>query len=145
MMLVALAMLVTGWFLPTFKLERFILGSDEYSIWQTVTGLWQDKSYILSVIIFFFSMVFPATKLGLMGWLWFSHTQEDERDRVLHWLGILGKWSMLDVFVVAILIVLVKASSLMDASAMYGIYIFAAAIALSMIVTSLIERLAKKG
>ena len=32
----------------------------------------------------------------------------DKQIRLLHWLGILGKWSMLDVFVVAIMIVLVK-------------------------------------
>jgi len=33
---------------------------------------------------------------------------EVQRQKLLHWLGILGKWSMLDVLVVAILIVLVK-------------------------------------
>ena len=64
--------------------------------------------------------------------------------QVLHWLGILGKWSMLDVFVVAILIVLVKIGPLAKVEAQRGLYWFAGAILLSMITSMYVDSLAGK-
>ena len=139
----AIVLLIAGWFLPTVKLSKFIFGSDEYSIWQSVTGMWQSGDYILSLIIFFFSMIFPAAKLGVLGWVWLRPMPEDTRDKTLKWVETLGKWSMLDVFVVAVMVVLVKAKALLDAQPMYGIYVFAAAIVLSMIVSWRVNSLAK--
>ena len=140
----AIALLIAGWFLPTLKLSKFIFGSDEYSIWQSVTGMWQSGDYILALIIFFFSMIFPAAKLGVLGWVWLRPMQDETRQSTLNWVEALGKWSMLDVFVVAVMVVLVKAKALLDAAPMYGIYLFAAAIVLSMIVSWRINSLAKK-
>jgi hypothetical protein len=51
----------------------------------------------------------------------------------------LGKWSMLDVLVLALLIFYAKATNLADATSMPGIYLFAAAVILTMIATAIIE------
>jgi len=69
---------------------------------------------------------------------------EKKRQAVLRWLGILGKWSMLDVFVVAILIVLVKLGPLAKVQPQRGVYWFAAAIFLSMITSMYVDNLARK-
>jgi paraquat-inducible protein A len=141
---VAIGLLIAGWFTPTVKMSKFIFGSDEYSIWQSVAGLWEAGDYVLALIIFFFSMIFPTAKLGVLGWVWLRPMPEEEQQSTLKWVEALGKWSMLDVFVVAVTVVLVKAKALLDAEPMYGIYLFAAAIALSMIVSWRVNRLAKK-
>ncbi len=69
---------------------------------------------------------------------------EKQRQRLLYWLGILGKWSMMDVFVVAITVVLVKAGGLVNAEPQRGIYVFGAAVLSSMIVTMLFDSIAAK-
>ena len=50
---------------------------------------------------------------------------------------------MLDVYVVAVLVVLIKAKDIVDANAAVGIYMFAAAIFLSLLTTNLFNKLAK--
>ena len=81
--------------------------------------------------------------LGLMG-IWFVPLVPETRSRYLDWLELLGRWSMLDVFVVATLIVLIKSKSIVDANASIGIYFFAGAVSLSMLTTNVMNRLARR-
>ena len=67
---------------------------------------------------------------------------DDKRGQFLKWLGTLGKWSMLDVFVVAIIIVIVKLDPLAKTQAQIGVYIYAAAILCSLVSTMVIEAVA---
>ncbi len=76
--------------------------------------------------------------------IWFWPLPGERRAAWLHWLGILGKWSMLDVFVVAILIVLVKLGPVARVEPRVGVYVFCAAIACSMLTTMYIDRLARR-
>ena len=62
------------------------------------------------------------------------------RHRYVHWLSVLGKWSMLDVFVVAVLIASVKLGSIASIEIHYGLYVFAASVILMMVATHLIHR-----
>lgn len=109
---IALILLILGWCLPTLKLTK--------------------------AIFFFFSMIFPVLKIILLIIIWFHPLTETSRIRLAHWTDTLGKWSMLDVFVVAILIVLIKSKDIADATAGIGIYLFTAAILLSMFASTLI-------
>ena len=54
----------------------------------------------------------------------------------LHWIHEYGKWSMLDVFVVAVLVVAVKLGAIADVEMRFGLYAFAASILLTMYITS---------
>ena len=126
------------------KVEKMVLWKNEYSVIQGVNSLWEQGQITLAVIVFFFSIVFPIIKLSALALIWSVPLPEQKRQVVLYWLGLLGKWSMLDVFVVAILIVLVKLGPLAKIEAQRGVYWFAAAIVLSMITSMYVERLAKK-
>ena len=88
--------------------------------------------------------MFPFAKLGLLMFLWYMKVAADHRDRVLHWLSLLGKWSMLDVFVIAIIIVLTQASAIVSAEPRMGLYLFAVGILLSMVGSFLVEQLVKR-
>jgi paraquat-inducible protein A len=143
LILAALGMLIAGWSLPTLKLTQVIFFTSTYSIWAGIMELWKSHHYFLAGLIFFFSMIFPTAKLlGLLG-IWFAPLTRDVRGKYLDWLEILGRWSMLDVFVVATLIVLIKSKDIVDANAAIGIYLFAGAVMLSMLTTSIINRMAR--
>jgi paraquat-inducible protein A len=144
MILSAMGLLIAGWSYPTLKLTKAIFFTSTYSIWAGIMELWKADLYFLAGLIFFFSMIFPFAKLlGLMG-IWFVPLMHQTRSRYLDWLEMLGRWSMLDVFVVATLIVLIKSKSIVDARADAGIYLFAGAVLLSMLASNVMNRLARQ-
>ena len=145
-LLVSTALLVTGLSLPLMDAETGILWKhwkNSYSVWTGVVALWRANELLLSTVLFVFSMAFPFAKLLALGIIWFVRLPDQWRTQLLHWLGLLGKWSMLDVFVVAILIVLVKLGPLAKVTPRIGVYVFTAAIAASMLTTMYVERLAQ--
>ena len=143
MILAGIGLLTAGWSLPTLKLTKAIFFTDTYSIWAGIMELWKANLHFLALLIFFFSMIFPMAKLlGLMG-IWFGSLTLEARRKYLDWLELLGRWSMLDVFVVATLIVLIKSKAIVDANAAVGIYLFAGAIFLSMLTAGIMNQLAK--
>jgi paraquat-inducible protein A len=147
LILVSLGTFLVALTLPLMEIEKKILWkhwSNDYSVATGVKGLFDEKEYVLAFVLFFFSVVFPVVKFVALSVIWMVRLPEAKRQKMLHWLGILGKWSMLDVMVVAILIVLVKLGPLAKVEARSGVYVFAAAILLSMITTMYIDYLAKK-
>ncbi|MGO9528223.1 MAG: paraquat-inducible protein A [Verrucomicrobiia bacterium] len=144
LILASFVLLLIALSLPLLTVEKMVLWKNEYSVIAGVHGLWEQGQYALAIILFFFSIVFPLFKLAMLGFIWFIRLAERKRQAVLHWLGILGKWSMLDVFVVAILIVLVKLGPLAKVQPQPGVYWFAAAIFLSMITSMYVDSLAQK-
>ena len=143
LIVVSAGLLIGAYFLPTLKLTKVIFFTDTYSIWAGIAELWKGEHYLLAALVFLFSMIFPVVKLLGLAWIWVAPMAAARRDRAADWIGQLGKWSMVDVFVVAILVVLIKAQDLADAEAGIGIYLFAAAIVLSMIASVTVERLAR--
>lgn len=135
--------LLVGLSLPFMKIQQMVFWQDEYSLFTSIKGMWRSEHYVLAIVIFFFSIIFPFAKLLALMMVWYRSMPAEKRDRVLHWLSLLGKWSMLDVFVIAVLIVLTQSKGYVDAEAQVGLYIFAAAILLSMAVSLRIEHLAK--
>ncbi len=140
-------LLVLGLSLPLLEAEqRFLWKTWEsrYSVWAGVAALWHEGDYALASVLFFFSMVFPIAKLAALAVIWFVRLADAQRARILHWLAVLGKWSMLDVFVVAIMIVLVKLGPLANVTPQQGVYFFCAAIVASMVSTMYVTRLARQ-
>ncbi len=126
-----------GIFAPVLTFKKFFIFSSQVSI---ITGLFQllSEGYpILFVLIFGFSIVLPLFKLlllfGLVNGL-FPHP--DRHKKALHWIAQYGKWSMMDVFVVALLIVTVRLGAMVDVKVHFGLYAFAASVILTMIATS---------
>ncbi len=123
---------------------RKIWEKNTFSILTGITSLYDEKFYFLAFIIFFFSLVFPVTKLAALLLIWGVRLSDSNRIALVHWLGFLGKWSMLDVFVVAVIVVSVKLGVLASAEPKSGIYIFGLSILLSMVTTSLVDHMAHK-
>lgn len=115
-----------------------------FSIWSGTVNLWKEEYYYLAAIIFFFSIVFPVVKLSALFTIWFIRLPDAQRKFILYTLSLLGKWSMLDVFVAAVIIVSIRLGALADAQAENGIYYFGSSILLAMVATAFQDNLAKR-
>jgi paraquat-inducible protein A len=147
LILFSAVLLVVGLSLPLMEVEKKVfwkVWKNDYSVFTGMLSLAKQNEIFLAAILFFFGMVFPFAKLGVLGVIWFARMAEKHRQRVLRWLGMLGKWSMLDVFAVSILIVLVKIGPVVQVKPQRGVYVFGAAILASMITNLYLERLARK-
>src|ERR1041385_2323138 len=131
-LLIALStgLLALGLSMPLMNVEKMIFWKNDYSVLTGITGLYNEGEYFLSAILFLFCLVFPIVKLVTLWCLWQFKCGDALREKILDWLGFLGKWSMLDVFVVAILIVAVKLGPLASVKPQQGVYIFTTAIIL---------------
>ena len=136
--------LIAGLLLPVMTITKLIFWEDDYGVIAGARRLWAEGYWLLGSVIFVFSAIVPTTKLIALTWIWFARLPEQRRARWLNILGIVGKWSMMDVFVVALTVILAKSSLFGDVSPRIGLYIFAASVILQMIAAELIEHLAKR-
>ena len=125
--LIALAFLLfaTGIFFPFFHVTKFWLFDDAVSVVGGIITLFREGEYFLFTVLTLFTLVFPCVKLGLLAIVWLEREHDLARVRRLHgWVESLGKWSMLDVFVVAILIVAMKSAAVANIHVGLGLYLF---------------------
>lgn len=139
-LLFSITALFFGLMLPTITLNELVFWKHTFSILSGIQSLWIEDQYFLAVLIFVFSVIFPIIKSILLFILWYMPLSVVDRGRISSLLSAFGKWSMLDVFVVAMTIVITQASGLVNAKAHIGIYLFCASVFLSMMVTMQIER-----
>ncbi|MGF1715598.1 paraquat-inducible protein A [Photobacterium chitinilyticum] len=98
------------------------LGNSEGStILEGVVLLWQLGSYPIAAVIFLASIVIPLAKIFALFWLYINaqrvgamdERQAIQRLRLYRMTELIGRWSMIDIFVVAILVALVQLQNLM--------------------------------
>ncbi|MBI3315438.1 MAG: paraquat-inducible protein A [Candidatus Omnitrophica bacterium] len=133
-----------GLVVPIITLRELVFWKHTFSVLTGIQSLYQEKYYFLALVIFVFSVIFPVGKLTALTVVWYLRISQAARLRLVGWLGVFGKWSMLDVFVAAVTIVITKVSGLIEAEPRPGIYIFAFSIILSMLATMRIEQLNKR-
>ncbi len=143
--ILAAILLVAGWLLPIMTVERLLFLSREISILQGVAELWSEDEAFLAIVIGGFSVLLPAVKLTLALYLWFhAEAGSQQLRRALSLLELAGRWSMLDVFVVALLVVASRTSLFDDVTVHPGVYVFTAAIVLSLVVVQRMAVLARR-
>ena len=140
-LLICIILLIFGLFLPIITLNELVFWTSTFSVVTGIVSLFQEEHYVLGLVILFFSVIFPIFKLLVLSAIWFTRVSEVRRNFYLHWLGLLGKWSMLDVFVVAVTIVITKISNFAKAQPRPGLYFFGASVLLTILVTEGIERI----
>jgi paraquat-inducible protein A len=95
------------------------LGKDELNtILGGVIVLWQAGSYPVAIVIFIASIVVPVIKFIVLAWLNYTVSQQDssfqlQRAQLYRIVEFIGRWSMIDVFAVAILASLIQLGTAM--------------------------------
>ena len=113
-------------------------GSDSDTILQGVVLLWSPTGWPLSLIVLFASVMIPSAKILSLGYLLVtvqrgSIANDAQRIRLYRTVELIGRWSMVDVFVDAFTASLVQLQPLMSVSPAPGLFFFAAVVVLTML------------
>jgi paraquat-inducible protein A len=114
--------------------------STPYSLLKTIRDLYTDGEYGLALIITAFTLIFPIGKYIALAYIYLGSSAR-WRSRLLLWVKNLGQWSMGDVFVVAMMVVIIRINgSVAEISVepLAGLWVFALSVLLSMICSSLL-------
>jgi paraquat-inducible protein A len=131
--LAAVATLVLGITQPAIQLTKLYLWTDQHSILSAIYALYLDNEYFLAGLIFLFSVIIPSLKLiYLLVVSTLATPHPAHRERAVERLESLGKWSMMDVLVLALMVFYINASAIADATALPGVYLYTASVFLTM-------------
>jgi len=121
-----------------------ILAPGPYSILKVIELLWESKLYPLVALVVGFSVLFPPAKLAIAAWGAWAQVDPSKRAKVLGVLGQLGRWSLLDVFVCLLIVLVLSEQGLTGATIAYGLYCFTTAIIFSMIAGAILHAAAER-
>jgi paraquat-inducible protein A len=112
--------------------------SDADTILSGVVFLYTSGSWPLALVVLVASVMVPLGKLGALSYLLVSvqrrsHASTRERTRLYRLVEVIGRWSMLDVFVDTFTVALVQLQPLMSVEPGPGVLFFAAVVVLTMI------------
>lgn len=115
-----------------------IFGTQRDTILSGVAYLWASGSWPLAVVVFVASVLVPLLKLLALSYLllsvqWRSTLRLRQRARLYRGLEFIGRWSMLDVFVVMVLVALVNVGALANVAAGPGAAWFGLVVVLTML------------
>jgi len=128
----ALAMLIPGLALPTLHLVSLGFLHHEYSLFTATLAFWDKQHYSLFALVLAFTVIFPLAKITAGLWLFYLASPDPQK--LKSWVGLLAtlsKWSMLDVFIIAVLVLALEGSLITAASLGAGISLFAGSVLLS--------------
>lgn len=114
-----------------------LFGSQSDTIMSGVVFLWVDGSWPLATVVFVASILVPMLKLIALTWLLISVQRGAARSpmqnaRLYRLVEFIGRWSMLDIYVVTLLVALVQLKSLALVKAGPGALAFGAVVVLTM-------------
>lgn len=113
-------------------------GTESDTILQGVVLLWSPTGWPLSLIVLCASIVIPSVKILAMGYILVSVGRGSvantvQRIRLYRTVELIGRWSMVDVFVDTFTAALVQLQPLMSVSPAPGLFFFAAVVVLTML------------
>ena len=113
-------------------------GPESDTILQGVVLLWSPTGWPLSLIVLIASVMIPSAKILTLGYLLItvqrgSIRNNQQRMRMYRLVDLVGRWSMVDVFVDAFTAALVQLQPLMSVAPAPGLFFFAAVVVLTML------------
>ncbi|TCV91463.1 paraquat-inducible protein A [Luteibacter rhizovicinus] len=102
--------------------------SSATTLWGAVIAMWNDDSQVVSVLTVMTLFFFPLSQILIFGWvLWFARDGRRAPGfaRAMVALHYVKPWSMIEVFMLGVLVAVVKASTYFDVIPGAGIWSFA--------------------
>lgn len=133
--LAALIFYVPANIYPILRMDYYGAYS-ESTVWDGCVKLFQDGQWLVAVIVFLASLAIPLFKLlglfFLVGTAKFKFARRrHERTRIYKIIDVIGPWAMLDVFLLAVLVALVKLEQLATVLPGPGLLAFTAVVVLT--------------
>ncbi len=142
--LLALAslLLAGGLYAPMLTVSQLLVLNNTFSILSGTLELLNSGQLLLFLIIGVFSILLPIMKIGVLFLLLSEPGNPTGRThRYLHLMHEYGRWAMLDVLVVAVLVVSVKLGAVASVTIHAGLYLFGASVLLIMFITYQVVKL----
>ena len=116
LLLAAIVAYIPANLMPIMRVDG-VGGTESSTILSGVATFWSMHAYPIAITIFVASIMIPLLKMFALAWLCYSVKVKPRNPRQLtriYWLTeLVGRWSMIDVFVVAVLVALVQLGNLM--------------------------------
>ncbi|CAN5539369.1 paraquat-inducible protein A [soil metagenome] len=114
-----------------------VLGSNDHTILGGVAELWSGGTPELAIIVFIASIAVPILKIGSLSLLAItaqrgSMWRQGERTRLYRIVEAVGHWSMLDVFVVVLLVAMIRFGVLASVQPGIGLLAFGGVVIMTM-------------
>ncbi len=144
-LIISILCLLVGLISPMMQMTAYkdlpVLGDvifkyEAKSIYSTVQSLLSHGNFVIAALIGVFSILTPFSKMTVVGMSLFNVAPSLHK-KAHHIIHLLGKWSMADVFVVAILISIfaLDTQDFTKAETDLGVYFFTAYCLLSLLIT----------
>src|SRR5918992_5543576 len=113
----------------------------ESTVWDGVVSLAQTEQYFVALIVFLASIAIPVLKLAGLLYLVISvrfglGRRLRSRARLYRFIDVVGPWAMLDVFLLAVLVALVKLGQIAIILPGPGLIAFTAVVVLTMLASA---------
>jgi len=138
--LAALVLYVPANIYPILRMEFYGAHSDS-TIWDGVVSLAQHNQWVVAGVVFMASLVVPLVKLAGLFFLVISSMVR--KGRRLRWrtnlyrfIDAVGPWAMLDVFLLAVLVSLVKLGELATVVPGPGLFAFTGVVVFTMLASA---------
>lgn len=139
---VSALLFVLGLFLPLITISKFIVINNSLSVISGLRELISGGQILIFLIVGIFSVVLPIVKIGFLFLLLKSDSVNTlQHKKLLYLMHEYGRWTMLDVMVVAVLVVTVKLGVIASIEIHVGLYLFGLAVLLLMFITSKVSKL----
>ncbi len=109
--------------LPLMRFEKLYFFEETPNLLEIIAGLNDEGEWPLAIVVGLFSVVLPGLKLATLFIAGFSGRE----GMPIRWLSAIGKWSMMDVMLVALVVFAAKTSGLASAVTLPGIWFYAMA------------------
>lgn len=141
LMLSAMIMYIPANLLP-MTITDSLFGEQKDTIMSGVIYFWKSSDYLVAFVIFTASIFIPMLKLMILFFLLIAVGQQESNKRrwrpeqcamLYRLVEFIGRWSMIDVFVVSLLTALIQMQSLASISAGSGAVAFGSVVVLTML------------
>jgi len=136
LLITALLLFIPANLLPMMVTEK-LSQVDHTTILGGIVLLWEEGSEPIAVVVFVASVVVPVLKFIILFYLCFcamfdSTLSEKSRVNLYRLTEFIGRWSMVDIFVVALLVALIQLDHLLNVQPGNGTIAFAGVVILTM-------------
>lgn len=127
--------------LPIMSTSSVILGRESHTILGGILELWHTGSWDLALIVFIASLAVPILKIAALALLAVtaqrkSRWRQAERASLYRVIETVGHWSMLDVFVVVLLVGMVRFGAVATVEPAAGLLAFGGVVVLTMLASA---------
>lgn len=137
----SLVLVALGLTQPALTVSAFWVYDTQISIFQGIQSFFNQGQVALGLLVLVVSVVFPILKILIsLAALLVAQPGKVGTERLLTGLIWLGKWSMTDVFVFALMVLVLNGQIISSADIHQGVALFAAGVLLSAVGTSMVRR-----